>query len=906
MVTARRPKTRPLEQIVVEGNKAPAAYPPFRPALDGHIARPVAEAMPTPLLSFDGLSNCDNIAVYSAVIMPPDMTGDVGPIHYVQVVNALVRVFDKNGNTVTPPFKMSELFAPLGTPCSSRNDGEATVLYDHLADRWLLSKYCTLSPPFRQMIAISKTGDPTGEYYLYEFVMPNIRLNDLAKFGVWPDGYYMSTEEYTGSDFSGTGMFAFDRLRMLEGDPAASYIYFSRSSRSAERLGNILPSDLDGLNTPPAGMPNIFAGYTATEYGDERDALLLFDFHADFAVPANSTFIERVESPVAVAAFDPTSPPGRADISQPPPGERLDSNSDRLSYRVSYRNMDGGGSIVLNQTVRTGQDPYRAGVRLYRLKESGGEFQVEEQVTVGDTSASRWIGSAAQDNAGNLAVGYNYATDADPPSLRFTGRLSTEPPGTLRDEGVLVNGTGVQRAFGWRWGDYSGMSVDPVDDCTFWMTGEYYTLASQQFSDFTWLTRVGAFRFPECKDVPRAMITGTVKDASTGLPIRGARVQAEAYSRSSAPDGSYGSMNVLPGTYSVTASAPGYREQSVAVTAQDHQMVVRDFELMPRPVFATPVVALSAEGCPSGAPGPGDPVMVNITLQNAGRRDAADLIARLLPGHGVTLPGPEQSYGAMPADGPPVTREFTFTVDPTLACGQAMSLRFAIRDGGEDLGTLEASIRTGKPRVVFQQNFDRSHQAQLPPRWTRSVTGGAQNWTVSAARASSGNKSAFSPDPIYAGVNEMISPVFAVHTTDAALSFRNWYDLETTFLRNRLYDGAVLEIRIGSGAWQDIIAAGGTFVTGGYDGLIDGCCQNPLAGRFGWSGRSGVNATAEFITSSLKLPPSAAGQPVQLRWRVGSDVGGFREGQYIDDVLVTDGFICGCNAARTAPSTAIW
>jgi hypothetical protein len=152
----------------------------------------------------------------------------------------------------------------------------------------------------------------------------------------------------------------------------------------------------------------------------------------------------------------------------------------------------------------------------------------------------------------------------------------------------------------------------------------------------------------------------------------------------------------------------------------------------------------------------------------------------------------------------------------------------------------------------------------------------------------------------------MILPVFAVATTDAKLSFRNWYDLETTFLRNRLYDGAVLEIRIGTGDWQDIIAAGGTFISGGYDGMIDGCCQNPLAGRFGWSGRSGVNATAEFITSSIKLPPAAAGQQVQLRWRVGSDIGGFREGQYIDDVLVTDGFICGCNAAGTAPSTAIW
>jgi hypothetical protein len=196
--------------------------------------------MPTPSLAFDGLSNYDNIAVYSAVIIPPDMTGDVGPNHYIQTVNALMRIFDKNGAALTPPFRMSQLFAPLGTVCSTRDDGEATVLYDPLADRWLLSQYCNAFPPFRQMIAVSQTGDPTGAYFLYEFVMPNIRINDVSKFGVWPDGYYMSDEEFTGSDFSGEGMFAFDRAKMLIGDASASYIYFNRPSLSTARLGNVL------------------------------------------------------------------------------------------------------------------------------------------------------------------------------------------------------------------------------------------------------------------------------------------------------------------------------------------------------------------------------------------------------------------------------------------------------------------------------------------------------------------------------------------------------------------------------------------------------------------------------------------------------------------------------------------
>ena len=198
----------PGKYDVINSQHDPAAgsYPTnIQHDVDGAPAKLSGLPMPAPGVSFDGLSNYDNIDAYGAVIIPPDMIGDVGPNHYVQAVNALVRIFDKSGNAVTPPFKMSELFAPLGTPCSSRNDGEAIVIYDPLADRWLLSQYCTLFPPFRQMIAVSKTGDPAGAYYLYEFVMPNVRLNDVAKFGVWPDGYYMSTDEFFGSDFVGNG-----------------------------------------------------------------------------------------------------------------------------------------------------------------------------------------------------------------------------------------------------------------------------------------------------------------------------------------------------------------------------------------------------------------------------------------------------------------------------------------------------------------------------------------------------------------------------------------------------------------------------------------------------------------------------------------------------------------------------
>ena len=173
---------------------------------DQNLAHFSGVPMSVPSLTFDGLNNFDNAAAYGFQIIPPDPNGDVGLNHYVQVVNALVRIFDKTGNPVTPPFKLSSIFAPLGTPCSTRNDGDPIVLYDALADRWLLSQFCNNFPPFRQLVAVSKTGDPTGEYYIYEFVMPNVKQNDYPKFGVWTDAYYMSTDEFLGGDYAGSGV----------------------------------------------------------------------------------------------------------------------------------------------------------------------------------------------------------------------------------------------------------------------------------------------------------------------------------------------------------------------------------------------------------------------------------------------------------------------------------------------------------------------------------------------------------------------------------------------------------------------------------------------------------------------------------------------------------------------------
>ena len=862
------------------------------------------EQMPAPLLSFAGISNRDNAEIYGLYIIPPDTNGDVGLNHYVQAVNALVKIFNKQGNALTPPFKMSALFSVLGTPCAQRDDGDPIVLYDTLADRWLLSQFCTNAPPFRQMIAVSKSGDPTGEYYVYEFVMPNVKLNDFPKFGIWTDAIFMTTDEFLGSDYVGSGAFAFDKRKLYDGDASASYIYFNLDSPTTARLGGLLPADLDGLTSPPDGAPGIFAGYMATEYGDPIDAIRLFEFHADFENPSLSIFAESAESPIETAPFDPTSPEGRADILQPPPGEALDSQSDRLMYRAAYRNFGSHESLVLNQTVRispVGQ-LYRAGIRIYELRRKGSAFSIHEQATLGENSSSRWIGSAAQDHQGNLAIGYNFVNEEKMPSILYSGKLAVEPAGVFRGETTLINGTGVQTAFGFRWGDYSHMSIDPADDCSFWFTSQYYSAESQEESPFSWLTRIGKFRFVECTDAPRAFINGSVTDAANGLPIANAQITAGAYSRNTNSAGNYENLLVLPGTYELTASAKGFRPQIFSLTIADGQTVTQNFALQPIAVPEISETEITAESCSiNNAVEPGETVTINVALRNNGARNTVNLIAALQASEGVLNPSAEQNYGALEAGGASVSRPFTFTAAHGLKCGEPLSLIFELRDGDENLGTVSIKLNTGVRRVVLQENFDSVSAPDLPAGWTTSATGAQQNWTTKETRNQSPPNSVFSPAPNQIGLNELVSPVFQINSTQAEVSFRNWYDLETTFLRNKLYDGSVLEIKIGEDEWRDIEAAGGTFLEGGYDGVLDNCCQNPLAGRRAWSGRSGINQTPEFITSRAKLPASAAGQQVQLRWRIGTDIGTFREGQYIDDLLITDGYVCSC---QTAPKNA--
>ncbi|MPZ16617.1 MAG: hypothetical protein GEV06_01695 [Luteitalea sp.] len=659
-------------------------------------------AIPSPLLSFEGVSNQDNVDQFGFGVLPPDTVGDVGPNHYVQAVNIVYRVFDKQGEPLTPAFKMSQLFQNIGGVCATHDDGDPIVLYDHLANRWLLTQLAAAAPISHQCIAISKTGDPTGGYFAYDFEMPNEKFNDYPKFGVWPDAYYMTDNQFTTS-FVGGGAFAFDRVRMLQGDPDASFIYFDLEALDPT-IGGMLPTDLDGA-PPPQGTPNYFVYFTATEFGDESDALRIFELRAKFDEPEASTFSERADSPLVVADFDPLTPPDADDVEQPAPAdvetESLDAISDRLMHRLVYRKFGNHESLVVNHTVNVGTgttiDTHQAGVRYYELRRPlpDGAFAVHEQASFAPDEDNRWMGSAAIDNRGNLAVGYSVSSLETFPSIRYAGRLASDPPGGLtQGETELQAGSFVQRDTRSRWGDYSSLNVDPVDECTFWYTNQYYAVDDPN-SVAEWQTRVGAFTFAECTPPKRGTLSGTVTNCTGGGNVANALVQVGAYSRVTGGDGRY-SMSLPPGTKTLTVTPPaGYAvPPPEKVTVEADGTLTVDVCLTGIPLIELADTALVGEGCApeNGAVDPGEFVIFDVTLRNTGFAPTTDLKGTLLKNATVKKPSGARVYGAIPPGGE-ATQRYTWRANGL--CGEPYFLQLLVQDGSTSFGTLEATEKLG-------------------------------------------------------------------------------------------------------------------------------------------------------------------------------------------------------------------
>ncbi len=547
-----RTREIPIQRLPRQSAGQGMSMQSLQPAIDSALQAWQGKlSMPLPIKSFEGINNRDGL-------VPPDPNGDVGPNHYVQWVNASFAVWDKNGNRLYGPTAGSTLWTGFGGACETKNDGDPIVLYDSIADRWLMSQFAMpngqYAGPYYQCIAVSQTPDPTGSWYRYAFLMSNTKMNDYPKFGVWPDGYYMSINQFNyGSSWGGAGVVAFERDKMLSGLPART-IYIDLYSVNPN-FGGMLPADLDGHNLPPLGSPNYFAQV------DPPDRLSLFRFHVDWANTANSTF--SAPTVLNTAAFsqdlcglDSYGYPISDCVPQPGAGSpKLDALNDRLMYRLQYRNFGDHESLVVNHTVDAGSGV--AGVRWYEIRDPGGTPSIYQQGTFAPDSDNRWMGSIAMDGNGDMALGYSVSSTTTNPSIRYAGRLITDALGILpQAEITMTAGIGSQTGTG-RWGDYSSMSIDPTDDCTFWYTQEYY----QTTSPAGWQTRVGSFKFPSCS-VPLGVLQGTVSNSADSTSVVGAQISA-----TSSPTHTAGTMTgaggafsqvLSTGSYAVTASACGY------------------------------------------------------------------------------------------------------------------------------------------------------------------------------------------------------------------------------------------------------------------------------------------------------------------------------------------------------------
>ena len=689
------------------------------PLVDRSRANLPSLSMPLPSLTFDGASQVDNAAQGIGLVVPPDVNGDVGLNHYVSSVNLVYKIFNKNGTVAAGPFKTNALFAalPATDPCRTQNAGDPIVVYDSLADRWHFSQFAV--PGFTagggtnyQCVAVSVTGDPTGSYYVWSYPYPIGALNDYPKVGVWTDAYHMTFNQFDNAtqNFVGMGILSQDRPKALAGEPTASVVYTNIATIDPGAGGG-LPADIDGFVPPPAGMAVVIAEFRSDEAGDPLDAIRYYRWVPNFVTPASSTI--TVLPDVALAPFDARAPATRSAI-EVSGGANLDALSDRLMHRFAYRNLGTQAapinSFVGNFTVNvSGVNPtnaatYQTGIRWFEMRRTGDVFSVFDQGTHnlapgnGATGVNNWMGSIAQDYQGNIALGFSQSSTTQRADIKIAGRtINTANSGILNEgESVFQAAGGAQTDTSGRWGDYSAMNVDPVDDCTFWYTQQYYAATSAR----GWSTRVGSFKFPGCTAGPKATIQGTITRCSSGLPINQALVSATGgFSRSTSATGTY-SMTVAPGTYTVTASSAtvGFASASQSgVTVANGGTATVNLCMTGTPVIAATTATLISESFlpANGVIDPGETVTVSFGAQNVGAANTVNDVGTLQATGGVTAPGAAQNYGVVVAGGAAVVRNLTFTASPALACGANITASVAHLDGANNLGSVTYSLATG-------------------------------------------------------------------------------------------------------------------------------------------------------------------------------------------------------------------
>ncbi len=481
------------------------------PVMQKEYNMPSSKApLDNPIVNFSGITNGSNPARYT----PPDPAGDVGPNHYVQVVNVSLQIFNKTGTSLYGPVTTSTIWSGFTGAWTGHNDGDAIVMYDENADRWVISQFAVNCGTFGsytayELVAVSTTADPTGSYYRYAFQFDY--MPDFPKLGVWNDGYYMAINRFntnvSPNVYIGSAACVMERSKMIAGDPTARLTYFKTETLGGSGSGigsncwSMLPSDCDGT-MPASGTPNYFA-YINPSVSNTQ--LRIWALQADWTIPANSTFVFQTALPIAAyAALGSVPQSGSASL--------LDALSDRLMFRNQYRNFGTYESFLTCHSVTTAGI---GGIRWYEYRRTTGVFSIYQQGTYAPADAKhRWMGSIAMNAAGDIGLIYTASNGSSFPSIYYTGRKAVDAAGIMTmPEGTIQAGTAsLSGTNGYRWGDYSALNIDPSDNLTFWGTHEY---VGTYGGNYPWATKIASFKIPHTPVVTTTAATDITLGTAT-------------------------------------------------------------------------------------------------------------------------------------------------------------------------------------------------------------------------------------------------------------------------------------------------------------------------------------------------------------------------------------------------------
>lgn len=560
----------PIDPEKVEKHYHPEPY--FRPAakksggpdaLAQTIAGPTTSAPVSTGLNFEGIG--EGLAGFLVGGNPPDVNGRVGATQFVQWNNTSFAVFNKfTGALEYGPAAGNTLFQSLGGDCASHNDGDPVVSYDILAGRWVISQFAVAgtSGYSHQCVAVSTTSEATGEYYVYDFVTDQNNFVDYPHMGVWPDGYYVSTHVFVvgpsglpvaaPSAFIAARVYVFERTKMIDGLAARM-----QSVDLGQDFG-LIPADLDSLTPPPAGEAEfvLAPNRVLTNLTDAFRIAVTWDPAPVIAIVPGSIQTGIGNAP----CLSGVNSPARDCVPQPAPAtgpDFLDNLSGHYMYRLAYRNQgtqaSADESLVLS--ALTNGSSNNGAIRWWEFRNAGSSTTqptVFQNGTYDPDSSYRFMSSIAMDKDRNIALGYSKSSLSIKPGMYVTGRLATDPAGTMGAETQMFSGSGVQLAGGNRWGDYTSMTIDPIDQCTFYYTNEYLTTNGA----FNWHTRIASFKFPSCASAANlyGTVTGTITSAETGAPISGVRVAlSNGFAGASDQNGVY-TILVPAGSYTATAA----------------------------------------------------------------------------------------------------------------------------------------------------------------------------------------------------------------------------------------------------------------------------------------------------------------------------------------------------------------